>query len=95
MNKRNLPEVSSYGQYSSNNYGVNTLMVDLGSIRLYYSYKTIVAFWTADSGLVTSKNVWTVTTGKHINWIQSDKSKRIPNDAFQIYLEQAIALHIV
>lgn len=95
MNKRDLPEVRSYGRYSSENYGVNTLMVDLGSIRLYYSYKTIVAFWTADTGLVTSKNVWTVTTGKHINWIQPDKSKRIFNDDFQGQLEQAISSHIV
>lgn len=88
-----IPEIENYGKYSSDNYGVHTLLVNLGEIELYYSYETIVAF--ADSnGLVCSENYWTVTTGKHLNWIQPDKSKRVKHDKFTELLQNAIAKHI-
>jgi hypothetical protein len=90
-----LPEISSYGEYSSDNYGVNSLCVDLGTIRLYYSYKTIVAFYTHKTGLVVSGNVWTVTTGKHLNWIRSNKKDRLPYDEFEKQLQAALDEHIV
>lgn len=35
-----LPTVWSYGQYSSDNYGVHAVAVDVGPIRVYYSYRT-------------------------------------------------------
>ncbi len=92
---KQLPEISSYGEYSSNNYGVNSLMVDLGTIELYYSYRTIVAFITIETGLVISKNIWGTTTGKHLNWINPDKSKRIKYDDFQVQLQSALTAHIV
>ena len=92
---KNLPEIRSYGNCSSNNYGVNSLMVDLDKIRLYYSYQTIVAFYTIQTGLIVSENVWTVTTGKHLNWIQTDKSKRVKYDDFDKQLQDALDAHIV
>jgi len=92
---KQLPEISSYGDYSSDNYGVNSLMVDLDTIRLYYSYKTIVAFYTVQTGLVVCKNNWSVTTGKHLNWINPDKSKRVKYDDFQVQLQSALTAHIV
>ena len=72
----------SYGNYSSNNYGVNALMfTDVNDIEYYFSYKTLVAFnhkslW-GNGGLVIRKNIWGTTTGKHLNWIDDDKSKRV------------------
>ena len=92
---KQLPEISSYGDYSSDNYGVNSLMVDLDTIRLYYSYKTIVAFYTVQTGLIVCENHWSVTTGKHLNWINPDKSKRVKYDDFQVQLQSALTAHIV
>lgn len=89
-----LPKIRNYGQYSSDNYGVNSLMVDLGEIDLYYSYETIVAYRDAQEGLVCCENVWGVTTGKHLNWIQSDKKSRVKRNEFDKMLADALARHI-
>lgn len=88
-----LPVVSNYGRYSSDNYGAHTLKVDLGEIEFYYSYETIVAY--REKGyLVCSQNVWTVTTGKHLNFIEPNKKQRIINEEFNKMLEKAIERHI-
>lgn len=89
-----IPEISSYGRYDSDNYGAHTLCVDFDTFRLYYSYKTIVAFYDQVAGLVVSQNVWGVTTGKHLNWIQEDKKKRVKNDEFEIMLKTMLEMRI-
>lgn len=89
-----LPTITNYGQYSSDNYGVHTLKVDLGDIEFYYSYETIVAYCDGKDGLVCSKNHWGVTTGKHLNWIQSHKDLRKDPETFDKMLKDAIARHI-
>jgi hypothetical protein len=79
-----LPTFQSYGQYSSDNYGVNCLVfTDAQRNDYYFSYETLVAFWTAQTGLVVRENDWGPTTGKHLNWIESDKSKRISGEEFE------------
>lgn len=93
MAEHALPHVSNYGQYSTSNYGAHTLKVDLGTLRLYYSYSTIVAFSTGQ-GIVCSENVWGKTTGKHLNWIMRDHGRRVDKAEFDRLLEQAIAEHI-
>ena len=89
-----LPEISNYGQYSSDNYGAHTLRVDLPTIRLYYSYQTIVAYYDGQDGLICSDNVWGVTTGKHLNWIQPNHKERVKNDKFNEMLTAALSRHI-
>lgn len=89
-----LPTISSYGHYESDNYGVNSLSVDLGEIEIFYSYKTIVAYRDIQDGLVCSKNVWSTTTGKHLTWIQPDKKARVENDQFKAMLDAALKRHI-
>lgn len=75
--------ISNYGNYSSNNYGANTLSVSINSVgTFYFSYSTCVAF-RARGDLVISENVWGVTTGKHLNWINPDHKKRIPYEEFE------------
>lgn len=88
-----LPKIRNYGRYSSDNYGAHTLVVDLDTISLYYSYDTIVAFHDGQ-GLVCSVNQWTVTTGKHLNWIQPDKKRRVNAETFDKLLAEALARHI-
>lgn len=89
-----LPKISSYGEYDSSNYGAHTLVMDLGDLEIFYSYKTIVAYQDIQDGLVCSVNQWSTTTGKHLNWIQSDKSKRVSPELFDSMLADAIARHI-
>jgi hypothetical protein len=56
---------------------------------LWFSYETIISFY--DSKLCksfTSENVWSNTTGKHLNFIEPDHKKRIPNSEFVKLLEK-------
>ena len=53
--------------------------VTVGPLELAFSYSTIVAFY--DKGWVLSENIWSVTTGKHLNEIASPSS-RIPHEEF-------------
>jgi len=88
-----LPEIRGYGQYESDNYGVNSLMVDFNNFRLYYSYKTIIGYYDSTDGEVVCKNNWGTTTGKHLNWINPDHKKRLPYGEFQKKLETMLARH--
>ena len=73
----------SYGNYSSSNYGVNALVFqDVNRVLYYFSYKTLVAFEHRSTGLVIRENIWGTTTGKHLNWIDDDKSKRVNTEIF-------------
>lgn len=61
--------------------------VSIGNRYTFYiSYDTCVAF-TDDSGLVVSENVWSKTTGRHLNDIDPNKDKRIPHGEFSERLE--------
>lgn len=85
-----LASVKTYGEYSSDNYGAHCLKVSLPEIEIYFSYETPVAFWLAGTGLTVCQNEWGTTTGKHLNWIDPDHSKRIPADEFASRLESAL-----
>src|SRR3972149_2372874 len=85
-----LPTIRNYGDYASSNYGAHTLAVSIGQITVYFSYKTPVAFETPH-GLVCSENVWSTTTGKHLNWIEPDKTKRVSNLEFERRFSDVVA----
>jgi len=81
--KAQLPSISSYGQYSSDNYGAHTLLVDVGPLRVWFSYKTPVAFHVDGQRRVVLRNYWAATTGKHLNWIDGgDKKSRVDQETF-------------
>lgn len=78
-----LPTINSYGDYKSGNYGAHSLRVDIGTLSLYFSYSTVIAFQDND-GLKVRENDWSTTTGKHLNWIDGgDKKKRLPSATFE------------
>lgn len=83
----NLPAISNYGQYASDNYGKHTLLVEMPDVMIWFSYETPVAFSTGDSGLIVHKNIWGTTTGKHLNWIDDGdkeaKARRVNAAQFQ------------
>lgn len=70
----------------------NTKQIDVqvGSLTLNFSYQTVVAFSSPHSGFVISKNVWSTTTGRHLNEIHPDKSLRVPNDVFMQMLKEVL-----
>lgn len=78
----------NYGNYSSDNYGANSICVQLGNKSIYYSYDTVVAFEGYNSkgvrfDLTVSENCWGNTTGKHLNWIDGGrKDERLSRDEF-------------
>ena len=71
----------------------NDMVVTVGQLDLYFSYKTVVAYRTADQGLVCSENVWSVTTGRHLNSIQPDKHRRLPYEDFKRRLDITMERH--
>jgi len=81
--KAQLPSISNYGQYSSDNYGAHTLRVEVGPLTIWFSYRTPVAFRAPGVPRVVHKNVWGRTTGKHLNWIDGgDKKSRVESEVF-------------
>lgn len=73
----------SYGNYSSDNYGVHcmTMEDDYGN-QFWFSYNTLVAFMVKGEFHIV-KNYWGSTTGKHLNWIDSDKRIRETKEEFE------------
>lgn len=63
----------NYGEWSTNNYGAQTIAIQLGTRTVYYSYDTIVAFnGTNSKGEkfdCVVQNIWGRSTGKHLNRI--------------------------
>ena len=60
-------------------------------LELYFSYETIVAFDVRGQEIVVSQNVWSNTTGRHLNEIDDGrKEDRVNPDAFQKQLDEAL-----
>jgi hypothetical protein len=90
MNVQGLPTIRSYGDYASSNYGAHALEVTIGTLTVYFSYKTPVAFDTPQEGTVCRENSWGVTTGKHLNWIQPDKKARVKSSDFELQFKKVL-----
>jgi len=89
--KIELPTISTYGNYSSDNYGAHALCVSIGGIDVYFSYKTPVAFRTIKTGLVVRQNDWAQTTGKHLNAIDDgNKKARVSGEEFERMFDEAL-----
>lgn len=71
----------------------NFQSVQIGSLTLYFSYATLIAFSDGDGHeICIRKNVWGTTTGKHLNMINDCKDLRIDEDDFNAEYEKAIKL---
>lgn len=44
MSTTTLPSFETYGNYSSENYGAHCLRFQVGTLSIWYSYKTPIAF---------------------------------------------------
>ena len=74
----------NYGNYSSNNYGVNSLYFkDVKGNIFYFSYDTLIAF-EYDYKTYVIQNYWNTTTGKHLNLIdKGNKKDRLTQEQFE------------
>lgn len=84
--------VSTYLSSVSASAASNAVMVDLGCVQLYFSYKTLVAIKMPNYKLAVIKNYWGPTTGKHLNAIDGGtveaKKERLNDDEFKKIAEQ-------
>lgn len=81
----------------------NLHQVVLPDLVIWFSYETPIAYMQnirdgrgklhPDTfNLHITKNIWSSTTGKHLNMIDPDKSKRIDNHEFNELLQKAVTL---
>ena len=61
----------------------NYATVHLGEYALHFSYKALIGFYAPGWGLFVRQNDWSTTTGKHLNSLQLDKSKRLATPEFE------------
>lgn len=67
--------------------------VDIGPITLYFSYSTCVAFHVDHRSLVVCENIWSNTTGKHLNELDGggdNKKERLSREEFVAQLQQVM-----
>ena len=83
-----LVSLFEYGGRRENAIGVN-----INGLRLYFSYNTVIAFQDSDTPLTVLVNCWSNTTGKHLNKLQPDKSKRLNKTEFEQKLNQILQKH--
>lgn len=74
----------------------NYATLTIGTLRLEFSYSTVIAFRDGDDSAVR-ENVWGPTTGKHLNRVdgggQEARKRRIPGDEFERRLDAALERH--
>lgn len=58
------------------------------SIRIFFSYETPVAFEKSNEGIVVRENEWSTTTGRFLNELEPDKTKRVSGEKFKALLDQ-------
>ncbi len=87
MNKNDV-RIFNYCDYSSNNYG-SSRAVQIGSLTLYFSYDTIIAFNSPKNNAIR-ENSWSSTTGKHLNAINPNHSVRLDSEKFEKELDEVL-----
>lgn len=93
MNQETQIKKWNYGEYASSNYGAHCIAVTIGTLDLYFSYDTVVAFQEDGQGFRISENDWGSTTGKHLNWINPNKKLRLDYKAFNKELADLLKRH--
>lgn len=70
----------------------NLTVWEIGDLKLFFSYSEIVGFRTEKTGLKVCKNIWSKTTGKHLNTIDDGNKKgRLKYDEFKKELKKTLS----
>lgn len=76
----------------SRSHNNNLTEVQIGDIRIWFSYETPVAFSIGWATPVVSENVWSNTTGRHLASIDGGgkpaAKTRVPFSTFELMLKQ-------
>jgi hypothetical protein len=86
-----MQQLPSWDRYAK---GQNALVFSMGTIDVYFSYQTIVAFRSPTAGLVVRQNGWGPTTDRHLNAIDGggrEAKKERVGIAFTVMLADALA----
>jgi hypothetical protein len=72
----------------------NAKCVTVGKLQLHFSYKTLIAFYTPETGRVVRMNDWRNTTGKHLNQIDGgDQKNRLSGEEFDRKVSAMLKKH--
>ena len=70
----------------------NLTKVNIGTTTVWFSYATPIAFKVYGQPRVVRENVWSTTTGKHLNSIDGGtkeaKARRVSSDEFNRELDE-------
>lgn len=84
-------KLPTFHPYCEDTTAVNALLFDLGPIRVWYSYRTPVAFQDGNGPIIVRQNDWGPTTGKHLNAIDGgNKADRISGGEFELSLQMVL-----
>ena len=87
-------QLPNWSCYCRNTTAVNALVFDLPNLRVFFSYKTPVAFHVLGSPVVVRENVYGRTTGRHLNAIDGGASgsakSRVDGSTFERLLAEAL-----
>lgn len=89
IKKLSTPEIKNYTGTVSEGSKMKALsFTDTDGNVFYFSYKTLIGFYSnATNTYYARENIWGSTTGRHLNCIEPDKSKRLSKDEFYKMLE--------
>lgn len=97
---RVMPEVDCYVNYGSsnrslygtscNNYGNHSMSFRFAGIKMWFSYKTMIAFQADGCLQIVRENEWGPTTGRHLQAAQRGYGKRYPEDEFLVLFADAL-----
>ena len=72
----------------------NLTKVNVGTVTVWFSYATPIAFKVYGQPRVVRENVWSTTTGKHLNYIDGGdkeaKERRVPSEDFNAALKRLL-----
>lgn len=60
----------------------NFAIAAIGGIQVAFSYRTMIGFQFPGEGWAVCENNWGPTTGKHLNYLESDKARRLDQETF-------------
>lgn len=89
MAKGKINQRTIVGNYNENSAS-NANYIEIWGVRFFYSYDTCVAV-DYGRGLKICKNIWSNTTGKHLNWLDRDHSIRLSGEEFEKEIKKACA----
>jgi len=64
--------------------GPSSEVVDLGFLKVWFSYQTVIAFQPKGEAVIVCQNEFGPTTGKHLNRIPHNSEDRLEGPIFRL-----------